>query len=251
MRPPSRTKPIKGAKKKLPPERGKVPVAAAIAASPPVIDIAETDDGSDSEDESSRPPSTSSFSRFSQKRKLPGGQKKASAVWQYYTEDAETGTSTCKSCNHEAKPAGNTGNAVSHLKNRHPDAFAKYEEQEKLRKDLKKKEQDKPATGIAMIQSKLKFESSNPYEQGSLRIKRHRCTIHRLQTAVRAFEKDEKLKPITKKARIIVKTFRMSHVATGELLKATGLTLYVKQICQPDGILLCSFCDDLMKYENP
>ncbi|GAV06402.1 hypothetical protein RvY_16405-2 [Ramazzottius varieornatus] len=57
------------------------------------------------------------------------------------------------------------------------------------------------------------------------RIKRHSCTIHRLQTAVRAFEKDEKLKPIIKKARIIVKTFRMSHVATGELLKATGLTL--------------------------
>ncbi|GAU89650.1 LOW QUALITY PROTEIN: hypothetical protein RvY_02178 [Ramazzottius varieornatus] len=166
MRPPSRTKPIKGAKKKLPPERGKVPVAAAIAASPPVIDIAETDDGSDSEDESSRPPSTSSSSRFSQKRKQPGGQKKAFA---YYTEDAETGTSTCKSCNHEAKPAGNTGNAVSHLKNRHPDAFAKYEEQEKLRKDLKKKKQDKPATGIAMIQSKLKFESSNPFEQRSLR----------------------------------------------------------------------------------
>ncbi|GAV01983.1 hypothetical protein RvY_12605 [Ramazzottius varieornatus] len=160
----------KGAKKKLPPERGKAPVAAAIAASPPVIDIAETDDGSDSEDESSRPHSTSSSSRFSQKRKQPGGQKKASAVWQYYTEDAETDTSTCKSCNHEAKPAGNTGNAVSHLKNRHPDGFAKYEEQEKLRKDLeKKKKQDKPATGIAMILSKLKFESSNPYEQGSLR----------------------------------------------------------------------------------
>ncbi|GAU89649.1 hypothetical protein RvY_02177 [Ramazzottius varieornatus] len=57
------------------------------------------------------------------------------------------------------------------------------------------------------------------------RIKRHSCTIHRLQTAVRAFEKDEKLKPTIKKARIIVKTFRMSHVATGELLKATGLTL--------------------------
>ncbi|GAU88399.1 hypothetical protein RvY_01107 [Ramazzottius varieornatus] len=57
------------------------------------------------------------------------------------------------------------------------------------------------------------------------RIKRHSCTIHRLQTAVRVFEKDDKLEPIIKKARIIVKTFRMSQVATGEFLKATGLTL--------------------------
>ncbi|GAV00821.1 hypothetical protein RvY_11616-1 [Ramazzottius varieornatus] len=57
------------------------------------------------------------------------------------------------------------------------------------------------------------------------RIKRHSCTIHRLQTAVRVFEKDETLKPIIRKARVIVKTFRMSTVATGELIKATNLTL--------------------------
>ncbi|GAU88401.1 hypothetical protein RvY_01109 [Ramazzottius varieornatus] len=132
--PPSRTKPTKIARKKLPPERGKVPVGAARVASPPVIDIAENDDSSDSEDDSSLPPSTSSSGRFSQKRKLPGGPKKASSVWRHYTEDAVTGASTCKACKHGVKPAGKTGNAVSHLKNRHPDAFAKYEE-----KDLKKK----------------------------------------------------------------------------------------------------------------
>ncbi|GAV00534.1 hypothetical protein RvY_11367 [Ramazzottius varieornatus] len=57
------------------------------------------------------------------------------------------------------------------------------------------------------------------------RIERHSCTIHRLQTAVRVFEKDEMLKPIIRKARVIVKTFRMSTVATGELIKATNLTL--------------------------
>ncbi|GAV03655.1 hypothetical protein RvY_14049 [Ramazzottius varieornatus] len=70
----------------------------------------------------------------------------------------------------------------------------------------------------------MRFESECETEFDG-RIKRHSCTIHRLQTAVRAFEKDEKLKSIINWARIIVRTFRMSHVATGELLKATGLTL--------------------------
>ena len=70
-------------------------------------------------------------------------------------------------------------------------------------------------------------------------MKRHSCSIHRLQTAVRAFEKDEALMPILKKARLIVRTFRKSSVATEELIKQTGLTLVADVSTRWNSTLLC------------
>ncbi|GAV09271.1 hypothetical protein RvY_18840 [Ramazzottius varieornatus] len=85
-------------------------------------------------------------------------------------------------------------------------------------------DEEEEANVVEEVDEYMQFEEQCDREfDGS--IKRHSCTIHRLQTAVRVFEKDETLKPIIRKARVILKTIRMSTVATGELIKATNLTL--------------------------
>lgn len=78
-------------------------------------------------------------------------------------------------------------------------------------------------------------------------IKRHSCAIHRMQTAVRAFEKDEKLKPILQKARRIVRTFRQSNVATEDLLKVSDLTLVADVSTRWNSTLLFLKRLDLLK----
>ncbi|GAV00535.1 hypothetical protein RvY_11368 [Ramazzottius varieornatus] len=157
--------------KKPPAGNGKfsAPTKEAVV-SPAVINITD-DDVSDSADDDPPVPSpqcsSTSSSVANVKHKRLGGPKRASAVWQHYTEDVEIGSRTCQYCLHEVKPAGNTGNAVAHLRNHHPQAYGKYEEQEKCRKDVEKSKQQE--SSVTMIQPKLSFESSHPYEEGSFK----------------------------------------------------------------------------------
>ena len=131
---------------------------------PLVINLAgeagDTDDADSSADDTGSAPQPF-VSQSHMKRKRPGGPKKKSSVWKFFTEDKKTNVTCCSNCVYELLPAGHTGNAVKHLKVHHADVFNEFRKLEKIRKEAEKVQSSKTST--ALVQPKIKFESSDPY----------------------------------------------------------------------------------------
>lgn len=154
----------KATKKRKSATEMKPPAAKKANIDPPVVDLAgEVDDAeSSSEDMTSvSQPSPSVSAPSNSKRKRPGGPKKKSNVWKFFSEEKETNITRCCTCSYELTPAGHTGNAVAHLKNNHSEVFADFRKQEKCRKEAEKKKQ--PSVLTTLVQPKIKFESLDPY----------------------------------------------------------------------------------------
>ena len=66
--------------------------------------------------------------------KPTSGRKKVSIIWCYFDYDAVGDKSKCKICDKSLK-GENTTNMISHLK-QHPEAYVKFENEEKQRKEL-------------------------------------------------------------------------------------------------------------------
>ena len=66
--------------------------------------------------------------------KPTSGRKKVSIIWCYFDYDAVDDKSKCKICDKSLK-GENTTNMISHLK-QHPEAYVKFENEEKQRKEL-------------------------------------------------------------------------------------------------------------------
>ena len=140
---------------------------------PPVVNLASDDEENEpaADDTTSVLPSASISSQHGQsttKRRHFGGPKKKSSVWNFLSKNEAGDVVCCASCDYVLTPSGHTGNAVTHLKNIHADTFTEYEREEKARKKKKKKTESAGKTKL-LVQPKIKFQSSDPHPEGSLR----------------------------------------------------------------------------------